>query len=110
MVRSKISETKRQEVFGMFDGRCAYCGCELDYDTFESDHFLAVALGGKIKGNLVPACPDCNKAKACLTIDEFRDRLSDNIINSFHGRLIQKYYGVKPQRIKFYFENVLMDK
>ena len=110
MGRSKISEKKRNEVFEMFDGRCAYCGCELDYGTFESDHFLAVALGGKIKSNLVPACPDCNVAKSCLTIEDFRDRLSDKIINSFHGRLMQKYYGIKPKRVQFYFESVLADR
>ena len=102
----EITQKKRQEVFEMFDGRCAYCGCKLDRRLFECDHFLAVVRGGKIKDNLVPACADCNALKGRLTIKDFRKKLSDGIVKDFHKRLLKKYYGIEyeAKEIEFYYE------
>lgn len=70
------------------------------------DHYIAKSSdgGGLEEGNLVPSCPECNLCKGNLTIEEFREKLSKDIFNSFQGKMIKKYYKVKPKKIQFYFE------
>lgn len=56
-----------------FDGRCAYCGCS---GPLEADHRIPLARGGTNDiGNILPACPSCNRRKAMSTEDEFRLRM-----------------------------------
>lgn len=98
------SECKRRNVFNILGGRCYYCGCKLSFDNFHMDHFFSKAKGGKDKDNLVPACPECNLYKSNLGIEAFREKLADELLNTFHGRLVEKYYGAKPKKIKFFYE------
>ena len=52
----------RREIINSWDGACAYCGCEPDKITL--DHVIAKANGGMtVRGNLVPACAECNVSK-----------------------------------------------
>lgn len=101
-----VNNRKRETIFSMLDGKCYYCGCDLDINTFNMDHFKAQSQGGRVKDNLVPSCPECNSCKYDLDIEGFRDKLMNKIFNSFHGKLMRKYYGVKPQKIQFYFEKI----
>ena len=99
----------RKKIFNMLNGKCFYCGCDLDINNFHLDHFKAKSLGNGQKDNLVPSCVDCNLCKSNLDIEKFREKLSTKIFQSFQGKMISKYYGVKPKKIKFYFEEVLMN-
>jgi 5-methylcytosine-specific restriction endonuclease McrA len=45
-------------------GVCHYCGGRFDPKTLTMDHVVPIIRGGRsTKGNVVPACKDCNTAK-----------------------------------------------
>jgi 5-methylcytosine-specific restriction endonuclease McrA len=47
--------------------RCYYCGKSLPSHRLTMDHIVPLARGGKSKkGNVVPACKDCNNKKKYL--------------------------------------------
>lgn len=49
---------------------CFYCGA---LGTIEIDHVIPISRGGANSiGNLVPACPSCNRSKSNRTIMEWR--------------------------------------
>lgn len=99
-----MTESRRKKVFEITKGRCFYCGCGLDFDNFHADHFYPKSFGGKQKNNLVPACPDCNLSKGNLSIEQFRDKISEMPLRDATGRMLSKYYNVFPKPIRFYFE------
>lgn len=45
-------------------GVCHYCGAHVGAHALTMDHIVPLALGGRsVKGNLVPACKECNTKK-----------------------------------------------
>ena len=49
-------------------GLCAYCGQQFPPKELTLDHVVPVARGGKsTKGNVVPACKECNNKKKLMT-------------------------------------------
>ena len=49
-------------------GVCHYCGVKVGAAALTLDHVVPVARGGcSNKGNVVPACLDCNQKKKYLT-------------------------------------------
>ena len=48
------------QLWGFFDGHCAYCGRELDRAQREGHIDHAESAGGNYLGNLVLACSGCN--------------------------------------------------
>ncbi len=49
-------------------GVCHYCGQQIPPEQLTMDHVVPVARGGRsTRGNVVPACPACNKTKKALT-------------------------------------------
>ena len=45
-------------------GLCHYCGRDVGAKKLTMDHLVPLIRGGRSnKGNLVPACADCNRAK-----------------------------------------------
>ncbi len=49
------------------DGRCHYCGREVGARRLTLDHVVPLIRGGtSVRGNVVPACKDCNSAKQSL--------------------------------------------
>lgn len=45
-------------------GRCYYCGQSFPPRTLTMDHIVPLSRGGQSKkGNVVPACKDCNNKK-----------------------------------------------
>lgn len=45
-------------------GRCYYCGKSFSPRSLTMDHIVPLSRGGKSKkGNVVPACKDCNNKK-----------------------------------------------
>lgn len=60
-------------------GVCHYCRRSFRPQELTMDHIVPVARGGKsTKGNVVPACKDCNNAKQQLLPMEW-DRYLKNI-------------------------------
>lgn len=108
-----MNGVNRKKVWDMWYGKCYYCGCDLEYSTFQADHFMpkekAWAMKIPDEENLVPACPECNNCKSDLSIEEFRAKLEkyqDEILKSYKGRLLQKYSKVERKPIVFWFETV----
>ena len=53
-------------------GACAYCRKKSKH-TLHMDHVFPLFLGGHHSiGNLVLACPDCNKLKAAMTLAQWK--------------------------------------
>lgn len=52
--------------------RCVYCGTPLDYEIATLDHVHPLAKGGTdVAGNIVAACPGCNRGKGDMLPFEF---------------------------------------
>lgn len=84
---ARLTKAERQQVFAMFDGRCAYCGCELG-KGWHADHFepvIRVMTTGHREGgfhelhpdrntfeNYRPSCPPCNIDKHRMTLEAWR--------------------------------------
>ncbi|MFC1533981.1 HNH endonuclease [Thermodesulfobacteriota bacterium] len=62
-------------------GICYYCDREVGKTNLTMDHVVPLSRGGKSKkGNIVPACKECNnKKKSLLPIEweEYLEALSD---------------------------------
>jgi 5-methylcytosine-specific restriction endonuclease McrA len=58
-------------------GRCHYCGRPTAAAELTMDHIVPIARGGKsTKGNVVPACKECNNQKKQLLPMEWEAYLS----------------------------------
>ncbi len=118
-----IPQNVRVALWGKYNHRCAYCGCELEYKDMQIDHIRSVYANTDYKqtmteeemyseDNLLPACRQCNFYKSSMDLEKFRERLSDtlmsNLRKTFQYRLAMKYglieEHVKP--VKFYFEQL----
>lgn len=83
----KLNKSERKQVFGMFGGKCAYCGCDLPEKGWHADHVEAVHRRFWEKGspigrpecdtiaNIFPACIPCNIHKHCTPLEEWREYL-----------------------------------
>ena len=128
-----LSKKDREHIFNKYNGRCAYCGCEL-VKGWHADHLKPVRRKIKYcreKGrhvvtalrhpkrdcleNYNPACASCNINKHSMNIEDFR-----NLVFGFLKSLnrdstqykIAKRYGFiieveKP--LLFYFETFKRD-
>jgi 5-methylcytosine-specific restriction endonuclease McrA len=49
-------------------GVCAYCGKSVGPRELTMDHVVPIARGGRsVRGNVAPACKECNNKKKYLT-------------------------------------------
>lgn len=123
---------ERQMIFEKFGGRCAYCGCELKkgwhidhkepiqrrwkYVQVESSLYKKRIEDGCDNPerdnveNCIPACASCNIQKSSLSVEAFREKISNfiNSLNSYHNQYkFAKRYGLVEETNKpvvFYFE------
>ena len=110
--------TKREKVYQKFLGKCAYCGCELN-GKFHIDHIEPIrrnsdgsALNPENENieNLNPACPSCNIMKHSLSIEQFREMISNFVVNlnKYNNQYkFAKKFGLVTEtknEVKFYFE------
>lgn len=57
-------------------GLCYYCGKKFSPKDLTMDHIVPVIRGGKsIKGNIVPACKECNSRKKHMLPVEWEEYL-----------------------------------
>jgi len=58
------------------EGICYYCNRKVDRNELTMDHVVPISRGGKSKkGNIVPACKDCNNKKKQLLPVEWEEYL-----------------------------------
>ena len=58
------------------DGACYYCRCAVGVKALTMDHLVPIGRGGRsVRGNVVPACKDCNDRKKSLLPVEWREYL-----------------------------------
>lgn len=75
------TKSVRRQVWEMTEGRCYYCGTQLDHPestghtgvrNFTVDHVIPVSLGGTdALENLVPCCKRCNSSKCDRLIPDW---------------------------------------
>lgn len=107
MARTQLSAYKRNLVYQMLNGHCAYCGNVLDKLNFHADHIVSYnKTSDNSLSNLLPSCPSCNMIKGCRSIEEFREYIPYKILDGTQGYLLSTYYKFKPRKIKFYFEKL----
>ena len=112
MTRKAPTKEQRKLVYQMYEGRCAYCGCELEFKDMQVDHFNSVyAYDGENEiENYMPSCRQCNFYKSTGTIEQFRQNLKETMLKglkkTFQYRLLVKYDLIREndKEIKFYFE------
>lgn len=108
--RKSISKKVRKEVYEMYAGHCAYCGCEIEYKEMQVDHIQPFYLEGKdIKENYRPSCRMCNFYKSTFSVEDFREQLGlikGRLEKEYIYRLAKKYGLIEEKeiKIKFYFE------
>ena len=101
---------KREKVYIKYEGRCAYCGANIEFrEGFEVDHLKPKSRGGTNDiDNLMPSCERCNQLKYNSDIEEFRKKIiSLRKRRSF--QILLQYFPeiddiVTIQNIKFHFE------
>ena len=58
------------------DGVCYYCHRRVGAKTLTMDHLVPLGRGGRsVRGNVVPACKECNDRKKALLPIEWREYL-----------------------------------
>lgn len=125
--------TKKQErkiLFDKYNGKCAYCGCDLP-DRWHADHIDPVIrdivyVKGKgyttgkdmlkpeldVLENKNPACPKCNIMKHSSDIEGFRCMILAFVksLNEYSNQYkFAKKFGLiseNEQRVEFYFERL----
>lgn len=121
-----MNKKLRQQVYDKYNGRCAYCGCDLQkgwhvdhiqpaWRTWDSEDIklrLKIEKGKDELNNYNPSCPRCNKWKSTWSIDQFRGEISMQIerlkrdSSAFRMALDYKLIEETKKEVKFYFETL----
>jgi 5-methylcytosine-specific restriction endonuclease McrA len=128
----KLTKAQREQVRGMFGGRCAYCGLPLS-EKWHADHVEPVVRklefvreAGKPTtmratgevwwperdhiGNIMPACVPCNIRKGGEDLESFRRGMERSIqvmrdnYSAYRHALRFGLVEEKPAKVVFYFE------
>lgn len=81
--RAKARELRKTQWWKrkLSQGKCYFCGKNFNLKELSMDHIVPIIRGGRsAKGNVVPACKECNnKKKHMLPIEweEYLSRLKD---------------------------------
>ncbi len=77
--KSKARELRRSRWWHQkcAKGVCFYCGGRVGPSNLTMDHVVPLIRGGKsVKGNLVPACRECNNKKKYLLLMEWEEYIN----------------------------------
>lgn len=70
---ARFTDKDWRRLIARYESCCAYCGKRTS--ELHRDHVIPVARGGRhAVGNIVPACPSCNRSKGKRLIVEWRAR------------------------------------
>lgn len=117
-----MKKGERQKVFEKCDGRCAYCGCELN-DKWQVDHIVSRNYFWLIDpldmtsvncmSNYNPSCKECNHYKRSHTLEDVGSSIGfRSYMKKFHirlGRLPKKTMRSKTLKTKMYMQ-IIADK
>jgi len=79
-----IKKADRQRVYDKYDGKCAYCGCEL-VKGWHVDHINPIVYGGTNDlNNLNPSCKYCNNYKCHSKLETFRTYTKQMLNEKLH--------------------------
>ena len=113
MARKKLSELERRRIYDKTRGRCAYCGCKLQYKKMQVDHVKPLAHGGENReDNFLAACRSCNHRKGTSSLDSFRRQMERAVgvlaRDSVTYRNAVRFGLVipNPHPVTFYFEKL----
>lgn len=120
----KLTKAQREQVRMKFDGKCAYCGCDLP-TRWHADHIEPVVRNDWLKvprapdwperdtiENMNPACPPCNIDKHSLSLESWRQMIerSNEVlmrdVSTFRRALRFKLLEIRPEPVTFYFERL----
>jgi len=128
-----MKKSDRQKVFDKYDGRCAYCGCELSMKEMQVDHLICQRnfemhirnkwnIPERLKhltindvnhiDNLMPSCRSCNKFKDTFHLELFRSEISEqpNRFRKYKAtfRIAERYGVIQETKrpVVFYFETL----
>ncbi|ADR18739.1 HNH endonuclease [Calditerrivibrio nitroreducens] len=76
--KQKARELKKKQWWNTLVSRgvCYYCGKKVPPGELTMDHIVPLSRGGKsTKGNIVPACKECNNKKKYLLPIEWEEYL-----------------------------------
>lgn len=104
----------RKQVYGKFNGRCAYCGRAIEYKDMQVDHMVPQRSwdghnGGDDISNLYPSCRRCNHYKRGNSLKTYRKDLLEmehKVFDTYLGKVAVDY-GMATWNGwdgKFYFE------
>lgn len=117
----------REIVYNKYNGRCAYCGCQLGtkwhvdhiepvYRTWkDEDQFnklIKRKRGTDDLTNLNPSCPRCNKWKSTFSLEQFREEIGKQVErlrrDSSGFRMAMDYRLIEEtcSKVVFYFETI----
>ena len=112
---------ERQIIFDKYNGKCAYCGCQLG-KLWHVDHIEPIVRlinGGCLKPHLKdnidnynPSCPSCNIQKNSFSLEQFRFNIKYFIKSLNHYSTQYKFakkYGLISENdieVVFYFETL----
>ena len=126
-----MKKSDRGLIFNKYDGKCAYCGCELmkgwhadhiepivrdfiynkNKQRFETNGFCRNPENENLQ-NYNPSCASCNIQKNSYTLEQFRENIK-NFVNSLNQYSTQYKFAKKYRLIKetnteveFYFETI----
>lgn len=96
--------TKKGKVYYKTNGKCSYCGEDLEpFGYWHMDHQFPKSRGGSDElDNLMPACKFCNSSKGNKTIDEWKQFL---LKDQDSGTFVRFYYE-RFQEKKDYLDDV----
>lgn len=110
--RKKLTAAERRAVYDKLSGHCAYCGCDLDYEDMQVDHFLPIR-GGEDRDkldNMLPACRSCKHYKRGNTLEGWRKILEatpemlERDSSTYRQAVRFRTVTPTPKKIIFYFE------
>lgn len=133
-MRKVLPKEIRRKVYEKYNGHCAYCGKEINYNEMQVDHATAFAqeyYANEEKrkrtarmidddsindiSNLMPSCRACNFYKGGNDIEGLRRKilgqLEHTCKSTFQTRLAMQYNMITyhPWDGKFYFERIKKD-
>jgi 5-methylcytosine-specific restriction endonuclease McrA len=116
-----MKKEERQIIFDKYNGKCAYCGCELT-KGWHADHIEPIVRNwrngtcekpeNENLQNYNPSCPSCNIQKNSYTLEQFRENIKQfvNSLNQYSTQYkFAKKYGLVSENdieVKFYFETI----
>lgn len=120
----RIAKEIRIRVWEKFDKKCAYCGCDLEYNKMQVDHVKPLYRNDKVEtlevwgiergkdeeSNYFPACARCNRWKSTFSVEMFREQIQKQTFRLFRDssqyRMALDYNLIieTNQSVVFWFE------